>query len=140
MDYLAEDGRADHPSHALTTDPIRAEYPSTRCELLDCGVLSGITYRLLKEAGVTVRYTGIDISPSIVAHCRETQPDARWESMSVQDRTFPDDSFDVVNCRHVLECLPYYETAVREAFRVSRRQMVLCLDRVYFCVKRSANP
>lgn len=127
MEYMAEDGKADHPSHTVTTNLIRTHYPTTRCELLDCGVLSGVTYGLLKDADVDVRYTGIDISPSIVSHCREIHPDARWEPMSVQDLAFPDDSFDVVNARHLLECLPYYETAVRELFRVSRRHVVIGL-------------
>jgi ubiquinone/menaquinone biosynthesis C-methylase UbiE len=192
MDYMAGNGRADHPSRAALADLIRTAYPTDTCDLLDCGVLSGVTYRQLREAGLPVRYTGVDISQSIVNHCRALHPEGRWEQMSAMDLAFAANSFDVVNCRHLLEHLPYYETAVREIFRVSRHHVVISLfqrprdpeillrretangyiwlnryapgpfeallrslsesveatdiaadykvDRVYLCVKRSANP
>ncbi|MFF7636242.1 class I SAM-dependent methyltransferase [Kitasatospora sp. NPDC008050] len=109
------------------TERIAALHSAAPFELLDCGVLSGVTYRHLLQAGLEVDYTGIDIGEAAIADCRELHPQARWQQMSVTDLAFPDGSFDVVNCRHVLECLPYYETAVREMFRVARRTVVICL-------------
>ncbi|MDJ1134476.1 class I SAM-dependent methyltransferase [Streptomyces iconiensis] len=94
--------------------------------LLDCGVMSGVTYDDLRRAGLAVDYTGVDMSDSVLADCRERRPEATWRRMNVMDLAFPDASFDVAHCRHVLEHLPYYETAVRELFRVARRYVVLC--------------
>ncbi|WP_406728650.1 class I SAM-dependent methyltransferase [Streptomyces sp. GD-15H] len=105
-------------------------YSEEPFELLDCGVISGVTYRHLQQAGLAVNYTGIDIGEAALADCRELHPEAQWQQMSVTDLAFPDGSFDVVNCRHLLEHLPYYETAVRELFRVARRTVAICLFQV----------
>lgn len=128
--YMSEGRRADHPSHAVVTERIAALHSGAPFELLDCGVLSGVTYHHLLQAGLDVDYTGIDIGEAAIADCRRLHPEARWEQMSVTDLAFPDGSFDVVNCRHVLESLPYYETAVRELFRVARRTVVICMFQV----------
>jgi ubiquinone/menaquinone biosynthesis C-methylase UbiE len=129
MDYMREASRANHPSHDIVTDLICAQYPDIPFRLLDCGVLSGVTYHRFREARVPIKYTGIDIGEAILA-CRRAYPEAAWEQMSVTDLAFPDGSFEVVNCRHLLECLPYYETAVREAFRVASRHVAICLFQV----------
>ncbi|MFD5434873.1 class I SAM-dependent methyltransferase [Kitasatospora sp. NPDC127067] len=127
---MSEESRAGHPSHAVVTERIAALHGEEPFELLDCGVISTVTYRHLLTAGLEVDYTGIDINEAAIDDCRGLHPEARWEQMSVTDLTFPEGSFDVVNCRHVLESLPYYETAVRELFRVSRRTVVICMFQV----------
>jgi ubiquinone/menaquinone biosynthesis C-methylase UbiE len=128
--YMARQGRADHPSHDTLTSLLRDHYPDRTPSLLDCGVMSGVTYEKLRGSGTNVNYTGIDIGEVVLAECRERHPGATWLPMSVSDLAFPDNSFDVVNCRHLLEHLPYYTTAVREAFRVARTHVVLCLFQV----------
>ncbi|MFF4383537.1 class I SAM-dependent methyltransferase [Kitasatospora sp. NPDC001547] len=128
--HMGEKSRAGHPSHAVVTERIAALHGEEPFELLDCGVISGVTYRHLLTAGLSVDYTGIDINEAAIEDCRALHPGARWERMSVTDLTYPEGSFDVVNCRHVLESLPYYETAVRELFRVSRRTVVICMFQV----------
>ena len=127
VDYMREDGRADHPSHIVVADQIRRWYADADFDFLDCGVMSGVTCGQLKKAGLKARYFGIDINRAILDHCRSLHPGARWELMSVADLAFPDESFEIVNCRHLLECLPYYETAVREIFRVARKHVVICM-------------
>lgn len=128
--YMREDERAGHPSHGVVTERIAARHSGEPFELLDCGVLSGVTYRHLVEAGLEVDYTGIDINEAAIADCRRLHPKAQWRQMSITDLAFPEGSFDVVNCRHVLESLPYYETAVRELLRVARRTVVICMFQV----------
>ena len=125
LGFMRRDGRRDHPSRRLVTERL-GELFDGPFSLLDCGVMSGVTHEDLRRAGLPVGYTGIDMSESVVADCRERLPDAEWRRMSVTDLAFPDASFDVAHCRHVLEHLPYYETAVRELFRVARRYVVLC--------------
>lgn len=127
LDYMQREGRELHPSHRLVTDRLGQLYGDQAFSLLDLGVMSGVTYQKLTEAGLAVDYTGIDISEPIVTDCRRRFASARWEQMNAMDLSFADRSFDVVNCRHLLEHLPHFETAVREMFRVARRQVVLCL-------------
>lgn len=127
LDYMDSDGRGAHPSHGVVTERLRQLHGDQAFSLLDAGVFSGVTYQRLAEAGLSVDYTGIDISEPILEACRQRFPQARWVRMSAMDLSFPDRSFDVVNARHLLEVLPYYETAVRELFRVARKTVVLCL-------------
>jgi 2-polyprenyl-3-methyl-5-hydroxy-6-metoxy-1,4-benzoquinol methylase len=128
--YMRSDGRGDHPSHDTVIDWLREQYADGPVSVLDCGVMSGVTYERLAAAMPGMNYTGIDVSQAILDDCRARFPDAAWESMSVTDLAYADSSFDVVHCRHLLECLPYYETAVREIFRVARHWVVLCLFQV----------
>ncbi|MEU1090209.1 class I SAM-dependent methyltransferase [Streptomyces sp. NPDC005892] len=128
--HMGEEYRAAHPSHTAVTERIAALHPGAPFEMLDCGVISGVTYRHLLTAGLEVDYTGIDIGEGAITDCRRLYPEARWQQMSITDLAFRDGSFDVVNCRHVLEHLPYYETAVRELFRVARRTVVICMFQV----------
>ncbi|WP_369174967.1 class I SAM-dependent methyltransferase [Streptomyces sp. R28] len=126
VDYMRMEGRDAHPSYCWVTRKLMEIYGEKRVEILDCGVMSGTTFAKLKEAGLDFDYTGIDVGEPLVKSCRERFPEARWEQMNVLDLSFSGDSFDVVNCRHLLEHLPYYETAVREMFRVARRYVVVC--------------
>jgi SAM-dependent methyltransferase len=126
VDYMRMEGRDDHPSYDWLNQKLMELYGDAAVEFLDCGVMSGTTYTKLRECGLACDYTGIDIGESLVASCRNRFPDARWREMSVTDISFPNGAFDVVNCRHLLEHLPYYETAVREMFRVARRHVAIC--------------
>lgn len=94
--------------------------------MLDCGVMSGVTWDRLRGSGSPPSYVGIDIAQRVIEERREQRPDATWLTMSVMDLAFDDNSFDVVQARHLLENLPYYETAVREMFRVSSGYVVIC--------------
>ncbi|MFI5726990.1 class I SAM-dependent methyltransferase [Streptomyces cyaneofuscatus] len=123
---MRQEEREVHPSHHWVTERLAELYQDTPFELLDVGVMSGVTYEELRKASLPTAYTGIDIGQAIVQDCQAKHPEAAWHQMSVTDLAFSDARFDVVNCRHVLEHLPYYETAVREMFRVARRHVVLC--------------
>lgn len=129
-DYLRMNGVANHPSYDVLIDELARTWGEEQFDLLDCGVMSGLTYERIAAAGLRCNYTGIDIGPSIVEDCRRRHPGTTVEQMSIQDLHYRTDSFDVVYIRHVVEHLPYYETAVREAFRVARDLVVLILFQV----------
>lgn len=126
IDYMSEEGRNEDPSYTLLNDHLAKLYPDTEFTLLDCGIMSGVIYSKLKNANQPVDYTGIDINRTALEACRAKHPEARWLEANVTDLAFSNGSFDVVNCRHLLEHLPYYETAVREIFRVARRYVIIC--------------
>lgn len=129
LDHMRVDGRGEHPSHDAVVDWL-ARRGAARFSMLDCGVMSAVTYEKLQRAGLPVDYVGIDVSPTVLADCRRRFPDAQWEPGNVLDLAYPAGTFDVVYVRHVLECLPYYETAVRETFRVASDAVVICMGQV----------
>jgi ubiquinone/menaquinone biosynthesis C-methylase UbiE len=124
--YMAAPERQANQSHEAFLEWVVDEFDREPISLLDIGVLSGVTWQILTEAGVRMQYTGIDIAQRVIDDCRMRMPDATWMTMSATDLVFNDESYDVVHARHLLECLPYYETAVREMFRVARSYVVLC--------------
>ncbi|MGN7187576.1 class I SAM-dependent methyltransferase [Microbacterium enclense] len=124
--YMADPQRQGHGSHDAFERWLRVHFSSKNAEMLDCGVMSGVSWERLRQSDVAPSYVGVDISERVIDDRRAHRPDATWLTMSVMDLVFDDDSFDVVLARHLLENLPYYETAVREMFRVSRQYVVLC--------------
>lgn len=125
FDYMASE-RAAHASHGAVENWLAETYQNTRFSLLDCGVLSAVTWDRLSASGRDFRYVGIDVAESIIENCRDRAPEATWLTANVTDLDFDDGSFDVVYARHLLEMLPYYETAVREMFRVAGAYVVIC--------------
>jgi ubiquinone/menaquinone biosynthesis C-methylase UbiE len=125
---MARDGLAEHSSHDAAMEFLTARYSDTSFSVLDIGVMSGVSYRLVRDSPLRADYTGADISEAVLFDCRARYPEASWLQMSVTDLEFGDAGFDVVYVRQLVECLPYYETAVREAFRVARRHVLLGLS------------
>jgi len=130
VDYMRMEGRDTHPSYDWFNRRLAELYGDKVIDFLDCGVMSGTTYTKLKDVSPPCNYTGIDIGESLLESCRSRFPEAQWKQMSVMDLHFPSGTFDVVNCRHLLEHLPYYETAVREMFRVARQHVAICFFQV----------
>ena len=81
----------------------------------------------MKEKNINVEYTGIDIGPQIIDDCKYRHPEADWQVMDVQNLNFTSGSYDIVHIRHVLEHLPYYDKAILEAKRVTRKYAIFCL-------------
>jgi ubiquinone/menaquinone biosynthesis C-methylase UbiE len=129
LDHMRSEGRDEHPSHDLVTRWLAHRYRET-FSLLDGGVMSAVTYEKLQLAGLAVDYTGIDRSATVLADCCQRFPRARWEHGNILDLAYGAATFDVVYARHLLEHVPYYETAVREMFRVARDSIVICLFQV----------
>jgi len=119
--------RINHKSHGVIIDWLSKFFGKESFSLLDCGVMSAVTYRKIKESKLCVNYTGADVAPQIIDDCRERFPDVDWCVSDVQNLQFDDSSYDVVLIRHVLEHLPYYEKAIQQAKRVSRKYVILCL-------------
>lgn len=124
--YMADPQRRSHASHDAFESWLGRQFGPGRTSMLDCGVMSGVTWDRLRQSESPPSYVGIDIAQRVIDDRREQCPDATWATMSVMDLAFDDNSFDIVHARHLLENLPYYETAVREMFRVSRQYVVIC--------------
>jgi len=124
---MEEPFRFNHKSHQYITDFLLKEMGNSPFSLLDCGVLSAVTYRKIQEAKLNVKYTGIDIGKKIIADCRRRFPDIDWRILDVQNLKLDDNSYDIVLIRHLLEHLPYYDKAIKEAKRVAKKYVLLCL-------------
>ncbi|MBI2650271.1 class I SAM-dependent methyltransferase [Candidatus Woesearchaeota archaeon] len=101
---------------------LQREHPFT---LLDagCGVATELSsYRI---GNIKVNYVGLDKSSYMIAKAKKGYPGAKFVRGEVESLPFPDDSFDVVVLRHVLEHLENYKTAVKEALRVSREIIII---------------
>jgi len=81
----------------IEQDPNADKPPS----LLDVGCGYGGLLAHAKERGILLDYTGIDLVPAMVAHARETHPDAKFEIGDVL--SLPDaKKFDYAVCSGIL--------------------------------------
>jgi ubiquinone/menaquinone biosynthesis C-methylase UbiE len=94
--------------------------------LLEVGCATGVEYEGIREAGLPVTYTGLDLTPAMLELARQNFPEATWVEGRAEALPFADDSFEVVLLRHVLEHLSDYQQAVFEAVRVASRA-VFCV-------------
>ena len=92
---------------------------------LDLGCGFGETYNLFVRNGIKLRYVGMDVTRKFIDICKERYPEAEFMTGQMQDIPFPDESFDIVSCRCVLEHLPDPEPAIREMARVSAKAVVV---------------
>jgi biotin carboxylase/SAM-dependent methyltransferase len=71
-----EKQRIRHYTHALA---LRGDNPA----VLDIGCGLGQFYEYLKERGLACRFTGYDLVPEYVAHCRSRFPEAEFETRNI---------------------------------------------------------
>lgn len=86
-----------------------------------CGLC--VEYDGLQADGYAIDYTGMDITPQLVAKAQ-----ARSIPIiegSIEAIPFEDNSFDVAYARWVLESLPYYDNALNEMIRVARDEVMI---------------
>lgn len=92
---------------------------------LDLGCGFGETYNVFKKNKVKLNYVGIDIIPSFIKSCKKRYPDTDFGVGLIQEIPYPDNSFDMVSCRCVLEHLPDPDPAIKEMARVSSKIVVI---------------
>jgi len=100
--------------------------------VLDAGCGEGSLSRMLAKKGA--RVTGTDISEPNVANAQKL---AVSEGLSIHFQTadleklpFPDNSFDVVVCSHVLEHIPDFDKGLQEIFRVAKKRVVFAVPTI----------
>ena len=92
-------------------------------DVLECGPGTYLDYGRLWECRKKVAYHAIDVTPAIVERGRARGlEDVRLGS--VEEIPYKAASMDVVYCRHVLEHLPSYRTALLEMHRVCRKHAI----------------
>ncbi len=99
--------------------------PAPDVMLLDAGCGNGQLSVLYAQEGYTVR--GCDLTASMVQYATENAaragllaPQIEFVQASIDQMPYPDASFDIVNCRCVLDFTPRPAYALRELRRVTK--------------------
>lgn len=107
---------------------------ATECELqsiLEIGAGSQFEAKILRERGqlTKITYTIMDVNKFWLKEGKKHLPEADFKYGSINKIPFPENSFDMVYCRHVIEHQPYYEIPLKEMIRVSRDWVFLNIFR-----------
>lgn len=97
---------------------------------LDIGFGGLADYDILKEEGKSVIYKGLDYAQAMVDNAKLKYPDVEVGLCDLNDKINEgDNSWDVVNCRHVVDHCEYYEKPLLELIRVARKRVIVTLWR-----------
>jgi SAM-dependent methyltransferase len=98
------------------------QYLSTASKVLDVGTGSGILAAEIAGKYPEKTVVGVDISETRLKHAREhhKKPNLSFECANSTDLPFPDETFDLVYSRLMLEYLRHPEAAVCEMARVCK--------------------
>lgn len=99
--------------------------PLSLASVLDAGSGEGFVSHHLFGQRPEVRTVGVDLDAEALERGRVLHPEITFQSASVVDLPFEDDTFDLVLCNEVLEHLPEPDVALQELQRVSRRYLLL---------------
>lgn len=70
-------------------------------------------------------YRGYDFTPSFQNVCRSMWPSGDFLIGDIRDIPEPDRSWDIVFCRHILEHVEDWQTALNELWRVTASQLII---------------
>ena len=113
-------GDADTPSRVAMRNHIRTKnYES----ILDvpCGLC--VDFVGIKKERINIRYFGLDTSKKLVVRAKSLGVNVI--DGSIEEIPYPSSQFDISYGRHILEHLPYYETAINELIRVAKKEVLI---------------
>ena len=103
------------------------EFIPNGSSFLDVGCGSAADLELLLGSGKSVRYKGIDYAPTILEGARGLYPQEEFEVGCSEDIPEKDSSWNVVNCRHVIDHCEYYQNTIKELVRVAKDLIIITL-------------
>lgn len=107
-------------------------YAPTASRILDLGCGTGISARLLNQAGYDV--VGTDISSLFLNEAKNWENEKlRYQVCDVMELPYKDDSFDVICSNELIEHLPDVQTALNEMVRVVRKDGKIILSGPNLC-------
>lgn len=140
-DFLSSNGQTYQmgaQSHRVYLLDLLAKLQVTT--LFDVGCGTGPIYQLIKENEVeshknehpptwNFKYKGTDYSEGMIEVCKKEFPEGDWEVQDARKLKEKDNSWDCVLLMHCLDHLDDYESAVKEAARVSKKYVLIVLWR-----------
>lgn len=122
-------GSALERAHRETLAELCAPYlPASGPDVLEVGCGTGLVYeQLVPRLLPNERYTGVDVSETMLAIGRRKFPRARFLAGDGYDLQFADGAFDIVLCFEVLGHLPEVGTLLSELVRVTRKTVIFTI-------------
>ena len=102
---------------------VRAMFDKEAKTLLDVACGTAPEYIGLKKKRPDIEYTGLDITPKLVDHCKSQGINV--VHASANNIPFEDDAFDIVHTRHSLEHMKHFKDAVLEFVRVGKTSVYI---------------
>ncbi len=107
-------------------------YVESGQRVLDAGCGEGSLSVMIAKKGATI--TGTDISiPNVEASKKYAESEgvlAVFQTADLENLPFPDNSFDLVVCSHVLEHIPDFDKGLQELMRVSKKRVVFAVPTI----------
>jgi ubiquinone/menaquinone biosynthesis C-methylase UbiE len=91
--------------------------------IVDCGCGLCTEYFGYKSDGYTINYVGVDATPKLVELAKSKGIDARQGY--IESIPLPDNFTEVSYIRHIVEHLPSFEPALKEAIRIASKEVVV---------------
>jgi ubiquinone/menaquinone biosynthesis C-methylase UbiE len=106
-----------------------AERPTM--SVLDVGCSTGILGCKLFELGGNGRYVGVDSNEKAIEVAKKNLAgkNAELYAYDAEKMNFPDQSFDVVFMKDLIEHAAYYEDILRESARVCNKHLIIAMFR-----------
>lgn len=117
----------DHPSQLYA---LKKYWNPLSDSLLDYGAGSATTFEAIKKAWpeVAVRYKGLDVIKKNTKWCKENFPEGDFKYNPMLHKIDePDQSWDVVYSRHVVDHMKSFEEAMDEHCRVAKKLVIIVL-------------
>jgi SAM-dependent methyltransferase len=115
------------PLTSLALEPLlNAARASAGKRLLDVATGPGVAAAAALRRGAV--FTGVDVSPGMIALARDAYPQVTFEVAEVTALPFAADTFDAVVCNFGLGHFPEPEAAVRECVRVLATSGILAFS------------
>jgi SAM-dependent methyltransferase len=101
---------------------IQEIYPKQTVLEIGCGTGHAISLFLKNK----LNYSGLDISETAISVASLKYPELNFYNLSIIDtKFFPDNTFDVVYCSSVIEHIGFFELAIKNMLRISRKQVYI---------------
>lgn len=134
VDWKGEDDVRLRYAKMLAVIPDDADQSGRPIRLLDIGCGYAGLHAYAIGAGLHLDYTGVDVSPELIQHARESFPEATFHCQDVLEFAPGAQSFDYVVCNGILT--QKLTATIREmnqfANRLIRKMFDLCLHGVAF--------
>jgi len=118
----------DHPGSYWFVEFINSKSP---IKVLEIGAGSLHEARLLYQGGtsISVDISVVDVARELIAKGRREFPMIKFIEGDINRMELPDDTYNVVYCRHVIEHQPYFKSPIQEMLRVSKDLVIINLFR-----------
>ncbi len=114
--------RHNNKKRRLIENAIWKRTVPSHSRVLEIGCGKGFFLKRLHEnLKDSVKYYGIDISPTVIKHAVDYFGSASYSVASAHDLAFKSGSFDYVQIISTLECIPDPYRAIRESYRVLKK-------------------